>query len=61
MLVKFDCVTREFNKIRDESKVIIKDITKRMGSGMADYARNAHDNANGVKTIKDSSCTATTF
>jgi farnesyl-diphosphate farnesyltransferase len=53
VLVKFDCVTREFNKIKDEYKVIIKDITKRMGNGMGDYAKNAVDNANGVKTIKD--------
>jgi farnesyl-diphosphate farnesyltransferase len=53
VLVKFDCVTREFNKIKDEYRVIIKDITKRMGNGMADYVKRADDNANGVKTIKD--------
>lgn len=53
LLVKFDCVAREYNKIKDEYKVIIKDITKQMGNGMADYAKNADQNANGVKTIKD--------
>ncbi|KAL9104590.1 MAG: hypothetical protein Q9163_000455 [Psora crenata] len=53
VLVKFDCVAREFNKIKDQYKVIIKDITKRMGNGMADYAKNADDTAHGVKIIKD--------
>ena len=53
LLVKFDCVTKEFSKIKKEYKVIIKDITKRMGNGMADYAKNADHNANGVQTVKD--------
>ncbi|KAF2173148.1 hypothetical protein M409DRAFT_62743 [Zasmidium cellare ATCC 36951] len=53
LLVKFDCVAKEYNKIKEEYKVIIKDITQRMGNGMADYAKNADLNANGVKTIKD--------
>lgn len=53
LLVKFDNVTKEFNKIKDEYKVIIKDITKRMGNGMADYALNAEFNKQGVNTIKD--------
>ena len=33
VLVKFDCVTREFNKIKDEYEVVIKDINKRLGNG----------------------------
>jgi farnesyl-diphosphate farnesyltransferase len=53
LLVKFDNVTKEFNKIKQPYQVIIKDIAKRMGNGMADYAKNADHNANGVKTIKD--------
>ncbi|KAF2457691.1 isoprenoid synthase domain-containing protein [Lineolata rhizophorae] len=55
VLVKFDCVAREFNKLKDEYRVIIKDIAKEMGNGMADYAKMADDNANGisVRTIKD--------
>ncbi|EGP91178.1 unnamed protein product [Zymoseptoria tritici ST99CH_1A5] len=53
LLVKFDCVTREFNKCKDAYRAIIKDITKRMGNGMADYAKNADHLANGVQTIKD--------
>ncbi|KAM3415630.1 Squalene synthase [Cercospora zeina] len=53
LLVKFDVVAKEFNKQKAEYKAIIKDITKKMGNGMADYAKNADHNANGVKTIKD--------
>jgi farnesyl-diphosphate farnesyltransferase len=55
VLVKFDCVAREFNQLKDEYRVIIKDIAKGMGNGMADYAKMADGNANGisVKTIKD--------
>lgn len=53
VLVKFDCITREFNKLKDEYKVVIKDITKWMGNGMVDYIGRADDNANGVKTVED--------
>lgn len=53
LLVKFDCVTREFNKIKEGYRIIIKDITRQMGNGMADYAKNAEGNIVGVKTIKD--------
>lgn len=53
LLVKFDNVTKEFNKCADAYRTIIRDITKRMGNGMADYAKNADHLANGVKTIKD--------
>ncbi|KAF2022241.1 farnesyl-diphosphate farnesyltransferase [Aaosphaeria arxii CBS 175.79] len=53
LLVEFNVVIEEFKKIKPEYKVIIKDITKRMGNGMADYANNAEHNINGVNTIKD--------
>jgi farnesyl-diphosphate farnesyltransferase len=55
VLVKFDCVAREFNKLKDEYKVIIQDIAKGMGNGMADFATMADGDANGVsvKTIQD--------
>ncbi|KAH9825633.1 putative squalene synthase [Teratosphaeria destructans] len=53
LLVKFDNVAKEFVKIKEPYRAIIRDITKRMGNGMADYAINADHNANGVKTIKD--------
>jgi len=53
LLVKFDNVAKEFNKIKAPYQTIIRDIAKQMGNGMADYAKNADLNANGVKTIKD--------
>jgi len=53
LLVKFDVVAKEYNNVKDSYKVIIADITKRMGNGMADYVKNQDHLANGVKTIKD--------
>ncbi|KMP04998.1 squalene synthetase [Coccidioides immitis RMSCC 3703] len=55
VLVKFDCVAREFNLLKHEYRAIIKDIAKGMGNFMADYAKMADENANGlsVKNIKD--------
>lgn len=53
LLVGFDNVGKEFAKIKEPYKDIIRDITKRMGNGMADYAKNADHLANGVKTVKD--------
>ncbi|KAK5130791.1 Delta(24)-sterol C-methyltransferase [Meristemomyces frigidus] len=53
LLVKFDVVAKEFVKIKDSYKIIIRDITKRMGNGMADYAGNQDHIENGVQTIKD--------
>lgn len=53
LLVHFDVVTKELNKIKKEYRAIIKDITKKMGNGMADYAVNAEHNEKGVNSIKD--------
>ncbi|KAF2132295.1 squalene synthetase [Dothidotthia symphoricarpi CBS 119687] len=53
LLVEFNVVIEEFSKIKPAYKVIIKDITKRMGNGMADYANNAEHNIHGVQTVKD--------
>ncbi|KAI9640371.1 bifunctional farnesyl-diphosphate farnesyltransferase/squalene synthase [Ciborinia camelliae] len=53
LLVHFDCIITEFKKCKPAYKDIIKDITKKMGDGMADYANNAEHNINGVNTIKD--------
>lgn len=53
LLVHFDCVITEFAKIKEPYKLIISDITKRMGDGMADYCNNAEHNENGVNTIAD--------
>lgn len=53
LLVKFNNVAIEFNKIKEPYRVIITDITRKMGNGMADFAGNQDHNANGVKTIKE--------
>lgn len=53
LCVHFDVVIEEFKKIKPAYRVIIKDITDKMGNGMADYANNAEHNIHGVNTIKD--------
>ncbi|TPX15248.1 uncharacterized protein E0L32_004525 [Thyridium curvatum] len=53
LLVHFDEVIVEMKKVKPAYYAIIKDITDKMGNGMADYARNAEFNANGVALVKD--------
>lgn len=53
LLVHFQYVIEEFKKIKPEYQTVIKDITEKMGNGMADYAHNAEHNTNGVNSIKD--------
>ena len=53
LLVDFDCVIQELKKIKESYRVIIKDITQKMGNGMADFANNAEHNLHGVNSIKD--------
>ncbi len=53
LLVHFNVVIEEFLKVKPVYREIIKDITQKMGNGMADYANNAEHNVNGVNTIKD--------
>ena len=53
LLVEFQNVVEEFRKVKPAYQTIIKDITRDMGNGMADYANNAEHNTNGVNTIKD--------
>ena len=53
LLVQFQNVTEEFRKIKPVYRDIIKDITEKMGNGMADYCTNAEHNADCVETIDD--------
>lgn len=53
LLVNFNVVIEEFGRIKPAYQAIIKDITRKMGNGMADYANNAEHNKNGVNTIRD--------
>ena len=53
LCVHFDVVITELKLIKPAYKAIIKDITEKMGNGMADFAKNAEHNIHGVNTIKD--------
>ncbi|KAK4963901.1 bifunctional farnesyl-diphosphate farnesyltransferase/squalene synthase [Elasticomyces elasticus] len=53
LLVKFHYVTEEFNKIKPEYQAIIRDVTEKMGNGMADYAKAAVSGTHSVDTIRD--------
>lgn len=48
---EFDVVIDEFLRIKEPYQVIIADITKRMGNGMADYAKKTVDDQFRVETI----------
>ena len=52
LLVNFHCVVTEMKKIKEPYRVIIKDICKKMGNGMADYCHDA-ELENGVESIED--------
>ncbi|KAK0648863.1 farnesyl-diphosphate farnesyl transferase [Cercophora newfieldiana] len=53
LLVHFDDIIVELKRVKRPYYEIIKDITIKMGNGMADYALNAEHNVNGVMSIKD--------
>lgn len=53
VLVKFDDILTEYHKLKPEYQEIIKDITKKMGNGMADYILDEEFNLSGVSTIKE--------
>ena len=53
LLVNFRYVVEEFKKVKPAYKAIIKDITQKMGNGMADYCLNAEFNELGVNTVDD--------
>ena len=53
VLVEFDKILRVYHRFKPEYQAIIKDITKKMGNGMADYILDENFNVNGVVTVKD--------
>lgn len=53
LLVQFKHVVTEFKKIKPAYRETIKDITQKMGNGMADYINNAEFNEVGVEKIQD--------
>ncbi|KAL9107913.1 MAG: hypothetical protein Q9227_007235 [Pyrenula ochraceoflavens] len=48
LLVQFKYIIEEFKKIKSEYREVIKDITNKMGNGMADFCNNAEFNEVGV-------------
>ncbi|KIW17644.1 farnesyl-diphosphate farnesyltransferase [Exophiala spinifera] len=53
LLVNFRYVIEEYKKLKPAYKEVIRDITEKMGNGMADYCLNAEFNEVGVQTIDD--------
>lgn len=53
LLVHFDVVIAELKKTNKDYYAVIKDITEKMGNGMADYVLNSDLNEYGVLTLKD--------
>ncbi|KAH6609398.1 squalene synthase [Trichoderma cornu-damae] len=53
LLEKFDVVITELKKIKKPYYDIIKDMTYKMGNGMADYAQNTEMIKNGVQTVEE--------
>ncbi|KOS21661.1 putative squalene synthase [Escovopsis weberi] len=53
LLEKFDVVVTELKRLKKPYFDIIKDMTIKMGNGMADYAQNAKMLADGVQTIEE--------
>ncbi|KAM0255101.1 hypothetical protein ACHAQJ_006105 [Trichoderma viride] len=53
LLEHFDVVVTELKKLKKPYYDIIKDMTIKMGNGMADYAQNTEMIENGVQTVKE--------
>lgn len=53
LMLHYGCVIEEFKKIKAPYQVIIKDIAKKMGNGMADYCLKSESNDFGVNTIDE--------
>ena len=53
LLVQFNVVVKELKAIKIDYRIIIADIAKKMGNGMADYANKGERNVDIVETIAD--------
>lgn len=53
LLAKFDVVVTELKKLQPKHLEIIREMTKKMGNGMADYVQDEDMIKNGVKSIDD--------
>lgn len=53
VLVEFPCILHEYHLLRPEYQEVIKEITHKMGNGMADYILDEKFNLQGVQTVHD--------
>lgn len=53
LLVKFNVVVEEFMMVKPEYQTIVKDITEKMGDGMADFCRKAEQYSSDIQTIRE--------
>ncbi|KAI3404529.2 ERG9 [Candida oxycetoniae] len=53
VLVDFDQILSVYHDLKPQYQEIIKDITHKMGNGMADYILDENFNLNGLNTIED--------
>lgn len=53
LLVQFDNVIAEFKKMKPAYGAIVRDVTERMGNGMADHARKAASGIIGIHSVAD--------
>jgi farnesyl-diphosphate farnesyltransferase len=53
LMLHYQCVVTEFKKLKTPYQIIIKDIAKKMGNGMADYCFKSENNDFGVDAIAE--------
>ncbi|KAL6939204.1 bifunctional farnesyl-diphosphate farnesyltransferase/squalene synthase [Hanseniaspora osmophila] len=53
VLVEFTNILKIYHALKPEYQKVIKEITTKMGNGMADYILDENFNLNGVSTLKD--------
>lgn len=53
VLAEFPVILAEYHRLKPAYQDILKDITDKMGNGMADYILDENFNLNGVETLKD--------
>ena len=53
LLLHYGCVVAEFKRLKTPYQLIIKDIAKKMGNGMADYCFKSENDEFGVNTVAD--------
>ena len=53
LLIKFNAVIDEFLLLDENCQLVIQDITRKMGNGMADYCAAADKGQSGVENIND--------